>query len=173
MDTNKQNKEKKKWYQKWWVWVIIAWLVLGIIGGASPDTSAPQESNPTEESSLVSTDSEPIIDEQLPLIELIAGQPNEYSSLFTINKGTEFEETYYVYRVPAGTYTVTNSGQYMSQIGVYSDEIHVTDEGWEEPTTIYYTKLLDVGESDTFTFGIGQYIEIHEPSQFSLEKIEE
>lgn len=102
--------------------------------------------------------------------ELIAGEPGEYGELFTINKDTEFEETYYIFRIPAGTYTVTNIGEYMDQFNVYGDTIHVTDAGWEEFSDIFYVKVLDVGKSDTFTIEEGQIIEIHEPGKFLLEK---
>lgn len=102
--------------------------------------------------------------------ELIAGEAGEYGELFTINKDTECEETYYIYRIPAGTYTVTNSGKYMNQFNVYGDTVQVNDDGWEELSDVIYVKLLDVGESDTFTIEDGQIVEIHEPAQFLLEK---
>lgn len=102
--------------------------------------------------------------------ELIAGEAGEYGELFTINKGTEFEETYYIYRIPTGTYTVTNSGEYMNQFNVYGDTVQVNADGWEELSDVFYTKLLDVGESDTFTIEEGQIVEIIEPGQFLLEK---
>lgn len=102
--------------------------------------------------------------------ELIAGEAGEYGELFTINKDTEFEETYYIYRIPTGTYTVTNSGEYMNQFNVYGDTVRVNDDGWEELSDVFYTKLLDVGESDTFTIEEGQIVEIIEPGQFLLEK---
>lgn len=102
--------------------------------------------------------------------ELIAGEAGEYGELFTINKDTEFEETYYIYRIPTGTYTVTNSGEYMNQFNVYGDTVQVNADGWEELSDVFYVKLLDVGESDTFTIEEGQIIEIHEPGQFLLEK---
>lgn len=104
-------------------------------------------------------------------IELIAGEPGEYGDLFTMNEGTEFEETYHVYRIPAGTYTVTNTGAYLQQISVYSDEISVTEEGWEEPAETFYNKALNVGQSDTFTIADGQHIEIHKPAEFTLELV--
>ena len=105
-------------------------------------------------------------------IELIAGEPGEYGELFTINKDTEFEETYYVYRIPAGTYTVTNTGEYMNQFNVYSGEVHVNEDGWEEFTEAAYVKAMDVGQSDTFTIADGQCIEIHEPAKFTLELVD-
>lgn len=101
-------------------------------------------------------------------IELVAGEAGEYGELITLNEGTEFAETYYVYRVPAGTYTVTNTGEYMSQFNVYGDTVYVTEEGWEELSDTVYVKLLDVGQSDTVQIAEGQIIEIHEPDHFAL-----
>jgi hypothetical protein len=105
-------------------------------------------------------------------IELIAGEAGEYGELFTMNKDTEFEETYYIYNIPTGTYTVTNAGKYMSQFNVYSDEIVVNDSGWEEVAEAFYVKVLDAGASDTFTIEDGQHIEIQEPAKFLLESVE-
>lgn len=130
-----------------------------------PSTDSTTE--PTEEATTEKI-TEPT--EETLTIELIAGEPGEYGELFTINKGTEFEETYYIYHIPAGTYTVTNIGEHMNQFNVYSDEVHIVD-GWEEPAEVIYVKLLDVNESDTFTIQDGQYIEIHGPGGFRLEKV--
>ena len=127
-------------------------------------------SSDTKESVAPVAEPEVVVKEERLSFELIAGEPGEYGELFTINKDTEFEETYYIYHVPVGTYTVTNSGEYMSQFNVYSDEIHVTEEGWEEPAEVFYVKLLKVDESDSVTIEEGQYIEIHEPANFTLEK---
>lgn len=101
-------------------------------------------------------------------IELVAGESCEYSELLTLNEGTEFEETYYVYRVPAGTYTVTNTGDYMGQFNVYGETVYVTEDGWEELSDTICVKLLDIGQSDTVEIGEGQIIEIHEPGQYTL-----
>lgn len=103
-------------------------------------------------------------------IELIAGEPGEYGELLTLNKDTEFEETYYVYRVPAGTWLVTNTGKYMDQFNVYGETVYVTDAGWEELSDVFFVKVLDVGESAKVTIEDGQIIEIHEPGSFTLEK---
>ncbi len=99
---------------------------------------------------------------------LTAGEAGEYGKLITYNKGTEFEETFYAFYVPEGTYTVTNTGKYMSQINVYSNETRITEEGWEETSEAFDVKLLDVGKSDTITVGVGQHIEIAEPSVFEF-----
>ena len=99
---------------------------------------------------------------------LTAGEAGEYGRTITYNEGTEFEDTFYAYYVPAGTYTVTNKGKYMSQINVYSDDKVTTEEGWEEPATVGAVKLLDVGKSETITVENGQHIEIDEPSVFEF-----
>ena len=101
---------------------------------------------------------------------LTAGEAGEYGQLITYNKDTEFEEIFYAYYVPAGTYTVTNIGEYMGQINVYSDETVITEAGWEEAKSTGAVKLIDVGESDTITVEEGQHIEIIEPDVFELVK---
>lgn len=170
---------KKRWYQKKWVWVLIVLFILYAYGSSNNDAQGGEdEMISTTPTSSPTQDIQPIVDpgeitDVEPLIiELIAGEPGEYGELFTINKGTECEETYYIYRIPTGTYTVTNTGEYMNQFNVYGETVYVTEAGWEELSDVYYGKLLDVGASDTFTFGDGQIIEIHEPGNFTLEKTE-
>lgn len=135
-----------------------------------PAPTAEATITPTSEPTFAST-SEPAPTSEITNLsfELIAGEPGEYGELFTINKDTEFEETYYIYRVPAGSYTVTNSGEYPEQFNVYSEKVYVVD-GWEELSDVFYVKLLAAGESDSFTIEDGQIIEIHEPGRFLLEK---
>ena len=99
---------------------------------------------------------------------ITAGETGEYGKLITYNKGTEFESTNYAYYVPAGTYTVTNIGEYGSQIDVCSDEIVTTDSGWEESADIGAVELMGVGDSCTITVEEGYHIEIIEPAVFEL-----
>ncbi len=115
-----------------------------------------------EESSSETTDNKSIE------IVLVAGEIGDYGTEVIINEDTEFEECVCQYRVPAGTYTVTNKGEYMNQFNIYSIETHITEDGWEEPAEVFFVKLIDVGESKTVTIEDGQYIEIHEPAVFSL-----
>ena len=162
-------KNKKPFFKKWWFWLIVI-MMIGSCGSNSKPATEPA-TTPTTTVTVAPTaepTTEPTTVETVS-IELIAGEPGEYGELFTINKDTEFEETYYIYHIPAGTYIVTNSGEYMSQFNVYSDEIVVNDSGWEEVAESFYVKVLDVGASDTFTIEDGQFIEIHEPAKFVLE----
>lgn len=159
----------KPLHKKWWFWLIVVFII-GAIGSGGSDAE-------TKNETVTPTIQAPIIEETkhsaaaTMTIELVAGEPGDYGELFTINKGTEFEETYYIYHIPAGTYTVTNAGEYMSQFNVYSDEIVVNDAGWEEVAEVFYIKVLKPGESDTFTIEDGQFIEIHEPAKFTLELV--
>ena len=132
---------------------------------AAEDAAEAVASEAEEEAEVEAEDD----DEGTLSFELVAGEEGEYGELFTMNKGTEFEETYYIYHVPSGTYTVTNTGEYMNQFNVYSDEITVNDAGWEEVAEVFYAEVLDVGASDAVTIEDGQFIEIHEPGKFLLE----
>ena len=171
------EKPKKKWYKKWWVWVIIILLIGSAFSQGDDDVTTGGEDNtpPTvqqDQTNDSTVDNSGDADEtpEAPLtFELIAGEAGEYGEMFTINKNTEFEETYYIYRIPAGTYTVTNTGEYMAQLSVYGNEIVVNDAGREEPATVHYVKALDVGASDTVTIPEDCFIEIHEPDKFTFE----
>ena len=138
--------EKKKKKKKWIIIGIVALVVLIGALGAGDDSA--------DESSIT----------------LTAGEAGEYGQEITYNKGTEFEETFFAYYIPEGTYTVTNAGDYMSQINVYSNETIITDAGWEEAESTGDVKLIDVGESDTITVEEDQHVEIAEPSVFELIK---
>lgn len=102
------------------------------------------------------------------VITLCADEKGDYGEMFTLNKGTEFEESYYIYRVPAGTYTITNTGKYMDQFSVYGEKVYVTDDGWEELSDVVYVKALQPNESDTVTISDGQIIEIHGSGTWKL-----
>lgn len=103
--------------------------------------------------------------------ELIAGEQGDYGKMITYNKDTEFEENFYAYYVPYGTYKVTNIGDYMTQVNVYSDEIVVNDAGWEEIANADSVKLIDVDASEEMTVPEGYHIEITEPTHLLLEMI--
>lgn len=181
-------KNKKPIFKKWWFWVVIVLLIIGGTSGGDDDTtpsevdsvvsSVEDVAEPSEEITVevepeeVEAPKEETVNEEILTFELIAGEAGEYGELFTINKDTEFEETYYIYHIPSGTYTVTNTGEYMSQLNVYSDEIVVNEAGWEEPAETFYIKLLDVGQSDTVTVADGSFIEIHEPASFTFESVD-
>ena len=169
------NKAKKKPLKKPII-VFVICFVLCIVAFSSLDGDSNTETEPeqTQTTSVEVVEKETTIDpaseteNETLTFELVAGEAGEYGELFTINKDTEFEETYYIYHIPNGTYTVTNTGEYMSQITVYSDEIAVNDAGWEEPAEVFFSNTLDVGKSDTVTVVDGSFVEIQEPAKFTF-----
>lgn len=100
-------------------------------------------------------------------ITLNGDELGEYGKKVTYNRGTEFENTRNAYYVPAGTYTVTNTGKYKGQFNVYSDEIVVNENGYEEPADGNAT-LLDVGGTSTITIKQGYHVEIMKQDSFEL-----
>lgn len=167
------NKPKKKWYQKWWIWAIIVVVIFAAAsGGNNDDATAKEDETTVSDINETQTDTaKDVVNEQPLSFELIAGEQGEYGELITVNKDTEFEEVFYIYHIPAGTYTVTNIGEYMNQFNVYSNEYVVNEDGWEEISEAYYVKVLNPGESDTFTIEEGQHVDICEPGKYLLEKI--
>lgn len=154
---NKKSAADKPRKKKKLPAIIIAVIVLVIVWAGTTQTGETPAAEPSPSAA--------------PEIDLVAGQAGDYGELLTLNEGTDTEETYYVYRVPAGTYTVTNAGKYMSQFNVCGDTVYKTDAGWDELSDVIYVKLLDVGQSDTVEIGDGQIIEIHEPDHFKLVKV--
>ena len=161
------SNNKQPFYKKPVFWALVCFFFLIIVFGNSSDDKGSAE-NTAEAKIEATTEQTTEATEEALTIELIPGEPGEYGEILTLNEGTEGEESQYVYRIPAGTYTVTNTGEYMNQFNVYSDEVIVTEYGWEEPAD-GFAILLDVGESDTFTIEDGQYIEIHPPGKFLIE----
>ncbi|MBO5213993.1 MAG: hypothetical protein J6B86_04425 [Clostridia bacterium] len=180
MENEVKTKKKKSIFKRWWFWVIIAVVVIGIIGGLGGNNETPIDTDTgstlTQNSNELSQDDgtankEPSTNKNESLsFTLTAGKAGQYGKMISYNKGTEFEENFYAYYIPAGTYTVTNKGKYMSQVNVYSNSIHITSEGWEEPAETFDVKLIDVNKSDTITIEEGQHIEIAEPSTFEFKK---
>ena len=159
--------------------LVVVIVLFGVLGTNNQNnTLHPEESSSISSENTSETSSEENLSEESSSLssnnsfsfELKAGEKGEYGQKFTINKDTEFEETYFVYYIPLGTYTVTNIGQYMGQINICSTETVITDEGWEEPAEVFGVYLLDEGESETITIEEGQYIEIHEPNNFKFEQ---
>lgn len=120
--------------------------------------------------SVAAKTEENVTTDEKKTIELIAGEQGEYGTLIIFNKGTEFEEEIIAYHIPAGEYTVTNVGKHMDQFSIYSDEIHKTDDEWEEPAESVFVKVIDVGATEDFTIEDGQYIKIVEPGKFRIEQ---
>ena len=149
---------------------LLCLLLVVALSACSSETTTTAETTSTPDEVTSTPDIVGTEQEGKLVFELVAGEQGEYGKMITYNEGTEFEENFYAFYVPAGTYTVTNVGEYMSQINVYSDEIQKTEEGWDEPAEAFFVKLLDVNKSETVTIEEGQHVEIAEPANFKFEQ---
>lgn len=186
MKNNGNEKKKSK------APIIVAAVVgLGIIGSAGNsdnDTDNTNRREPKETTSITTTITEETewniwedeetsvaldFTENSNVITLIAGEQGEYGKLITMNKDTEFEESFYAYYVPYGTYKVTNIDEYQTQIGVYTDETIINENGWEEIANALHADVVKPNESITITVPQNYHVDIPEPSKIVLELIEE
>ena len=122
-NTNENTNVKKPFYKKWWFWAIVVVVALSAMFGSNEEENKTTTETPTAVETTENTATEEPKQEEKLVFELVAGEQGEYGKMITYNKGTEFEENFYAFYVPVGTYTVTNVGKYMSQLNVYSDEI--------------------------------------------------
>lgn len=134
-------------------------------GNTVQENSVQAQTQPTIITTSAST--EISVTNEVLEFELVAGEQGDYGKMISYNKGTEFEENFYAYYIPYGSYKITNVGDYMTQVNVYSDETVITDAGWEEVAD-GSVKLIDVNASEEMTVPKGYHIEINEPSHISL-----
>ncbi len=104
------------------------------------------------------------------VIELEAGTLGDYGKEITMNEGTDMEESLIVYYVPAGDYTVTNVGEFMTQVSVYGGFERDESTGYDDYTEVGDTPSIDVDQSADINVPDGWFIEIHEPTHITLEK---
>lgn len=155
----KAEKVKKPIFKKWWFWVIIVLLVFGVFGMGGNDKDATETATSTEQT------------ETADVIELEAGVLGDYGKEIVMNEGTDMPENLIVYYVPEGEYTVTNIGDYMTQVSVYGGFARDESTGYDDYTEIGDTPTIDVNQTATITVPEGWFIEIHEPTHITLEPI--
>ncbi len=157
----------------------ILYLIIGLSGrnkdnntnNTTQDTTPPQTQITEVESESeteITTAAASSADNQ---IELVAGELGEYGQIIVLGEGTEFADTNYCYFVPAGTYQVTNIGEYRTQVDVNKNETATeTDidgneyDVWADCTPY----LIDVNDTVEITVQEGYFIEIEEPTHLML-----
>lgn len=135
-------------------------FMIAFVGCGDSDTEEPaatEETVATEESSS-------------DVIELEAGTLGDYGKEIIMNEGTDMEESLVVYYVPAGDYTVTNVGEFMTQVSVYGGFERDESTGYDDYTEVGDTPNIDVDQSADISVPDGWFIEIHEPTHITLEK---
>ncbi len=105
----------KEMSKKWWFWVIIAVVVLGIIGFIIRDPEP--ETNPQNNVETKQNNNEGI------KYTLVGGETGEYGKKVVLNADTDLPATKYLYKIPTGTYTVTTTYEKLSEFWVVKDEV--------------------------------------------------
>lgn len=100
-------------------------------------------------------------------IELVAGQQGQYGREVTMSEGTDMEEKFFAYYVPAGTYDVKNLDSRPTQVSVY-EGFKKGDNGYDEYTATGDIVVIKAGETGTVNVPDGWFIEIHEPAHIAL-----
>lgn len=130
-------------------------------------TNTASEETVSDESKYAETDDSTDSEEDV-VIELVAGEQGKYGKQITMSAGTDMEESFYVYYVPSGAYTVMNKGKYMTQVSVYEGIAKNDETGYDEYTNTGDVVLLDAGEEASVNITEGWFIEIQEPAHVSL-----
>ncbi|WP_026664828.1 hypothetical protein [Butyrivibrio sp. FC2001] len=110
-------------------------------------------------------------DEALTIF-LVAEEPNEYSKELVLNEGRgEDEYRMLGYFIPAGKYEFTNLGDYPTQINIYKNEKHTTEEGWEEWSD-GEVQRIKVDETIEMTVKEGYFVKLIKPDYIRATKID-
>ena len=117
------EKEKKPIYKKWWFWLIIILIIGGIGAGTNENT--------TTISNQSNTSQEIVSNKQ---IYTITGQSiGEYGKKIILNENSDLPVEKYVYKLPAGKYSVTTSSNKIASFFIVKDEIaHTGPEQYPE-----------------------------------------
>lgn len=100
-------KEKiLKLSRKWWFWLIVAIVVLGIIGCFFGD---PESENGGQDNA------------EKNQYTLVGGETGEYGRKVVLNANTDLPATKYLYKIPAGTYKVTTTFEKLSEFYTVKD----------------------------------------------------
>lgn len=125
-------KEKlKEWSKKWWFWVIIGVLIIGIIGNLAGDKNTEKPSQVTQRIKYI----------------LIGENLGTFGKTITLNANSDMPVTKYLYKLQEGNYIVTTTYDKMASFFIVKDKI--VNNGDEK-----YPEELDyVGESYFLTNG--------------------
>ncbi len=113
-----------------------------------------------------------IIPEGFESIVIVGGEENDFCLDMTLNANTEFEYTYKGYFLPAGSYKVTNQGEYPVQVTIYINEKQKV-EGWEEFKTPEekFPLLIFAGDTKELVLDEGEFVKISDGNTVLFELI--
>lgn len=142
----------------------IFYLCIGIFGSPTDDTKVEDATTVTETTVADTTDeSDNQDDVQSPIKEgsivINAVDKGEYGQDLVLNEDTDMPDNIIGHFVPAGTYEVTNLRDKPTQVNVYKNEKHVTEEGWEEWADGHVI-LLQPDETEEITVEDGYFVNV-------------
>lgn len=162
---------------------VIAFIVVGV---TAPDTeedvsteeqksevvaNSSEEDDKTEVAKEETTEVEESDDSEGSVIVINADELGEYGQELVLNENTDMPDNTIGYFVPTGKYEVTNKGDYPTQVNVYKNEKHVTEEGWEEWADGNVV-LIKVGESAEIEVQDGYFVNVDAPAHIELKAID-
>ena len=117
-------KDKLKvWSKKWWFWAIIVFIVICMF-------------IPTDEKAKY---------------EIVGEQLGKYGTEITLNANTDMPVKKYLYKLPAGSYTVTTTYDKMATFFIVKDKITIEEGNDKYPEILDYVSegyLLTAGDND-------------------------
>jgi hypothetical protein len=137
-----------------YVIIAIAWIAYFAIGLSGGGNSTDKTNTITEPTTVQSTI-------EKTSIEIIDGEKGKYGKEIIMSAGTDMEEQFVVYYVPAGSYTVKNLGEERSQVSVYEGFKKNEETGYDEYTNTGDIVVLDANCEGEIDVPDGWFIEIH------------
>ena len=147
------------------IWIVF--LLVGVFGGGNEESEVSDSGSGSAETAEVQ-----LSEEDASSFELIAGEQGEYGQEVTMSEGTDLEEKFFAYYVPAGTYEVKNLDSHRTQVNVY-EGFQRNDTGYDEYTDTGDIILLEPDETGMLSVPEGWFIEIHEPTHILMTPIVE
>lgn len=98
--------DKKPFYKKAWFWIVAGLLVIAGIGAANPSQPAANESQEQQSSATYT---------------ITGGVLGQYGKEVVLNASTDMPTKKYLYKLPAGSYTVEISSGKSAQVGIVKD----------------------------------------------------
>ena len=122
------ERDKKRFYQKWWFWIIIAVVILGVIGSFSNDNN--YTGNAINNKSNLSNNQDNLVNQQEQNVnnqEKIKSVTEEWHEVITLNgKGNQDTDSFHIegnkVKITATTCCGSTSAGSYSAIGLESEK---------------------------------------------------
>lgn len=133
----------KKLIKKWWFWLIVGIVLLGVLGVIFGDTEEPTV-DPNSGNNTVEKE-----DDSNKLKYVITGEElGDYGRKVVLNANTDAPATKYLYKLPAGKYKATTTYKKICTFWIVKDNVVRTgsDEYPEELSYVSEQYTLTAGE---------------------------